>query len=173
MSETIEFAEFKRVEMKVGKVLEVVRHPGADKLYIVQIDVGRAAAADRHQSGAPLQRRGADGQRGGGTDQPRPPGCAASVRVHVALRRDPDESQSVLLQPACRWRWAPHRLTGLRAGAGGGTGSPTRPSTRPDHNKRVKAGPADLCRTHHRAAALPAGSASPLEDICLIQYAAP
>ena len=27
MSETIEFAEFKRVEMKVGKVLEVVRHP--------------------------------------------------------------------------------------------------------------------------------------------------
>ena len=31
MSETIEFAEFKRVEMKVGKVLEVVRHPGADK----------------------------------------------------------------------------------------------------------------------------------------------
>ena len=25
MSETIEFAEFKRVEMKVGKVLEVVR----------------------------------------------------------------------------------------------------------------------------------------------------
>ena len=38
MSETIEFAEFKRVEMKVGKVLEVVRHPGADKLYIVQID---------------------------------------------------------------------------------------------------------------------------------------
>ena len=40
MSETIEFAEFKRVEMKVGKVLEVVRHPGADKLYIVQIDVG-------------------------------------------------------------------------------------------------------------------------------------
>ena len=40
MSETIEFVEFKRVEMKVGKVLEVVRHPGADKLYIVQIDVG-------------------------------------------------------------------------------------------------------------------------------------
>ncbi|MGE6268270.1 hypothetical protein ACLH0O_14765 [Aeromonas media] len=40
MSETIEFAEFKRVEMKVGKVLEVVRHSGADKLYIVQIDVG-------------------------------------------------------------------------------------------------------------------------------------
>ncbi len=40
MSETIEFAEFKRVEMKVGKVLEVVRHPGANKLYIVQIDVG-------------------------------------------------------------------------------------------------------------------------------------
>lgn len=40
MSETIEFAEFKRVEMRVGKVLEVVRHPGADKLYIVQIDVG-------------------------------------------------------------------------------------------------------------------------------------
>jgi tRNA-binding EMAP/Myf-like protein len=56
MSETIEFAEFKRVEMKVGKVLEVV-HPGADKLYIVQIDVGRAAAADRHQSGAPTAKR--------------------------------------------------------------------------------------------------------------------
>ncbi|MBZ6073764.1 tRNA-binding protein [Aeromonas schubertii] len=40
MSETIEFADFKRIEMKVGRVLEVVRHPGADKLYIVQIDVG-------------------------------------------------------------------------------------------------------------------------------------
>ena len=40
MSETIEFAEFKRVEMKVGKVLEVVRHPGADIMTIIFYNVG-------------------------------------------------------------------------------------------------------------------------------------
>lgn len=38
--ETVAYADFARLEMRTGKILEVERHPNADKLYIVQIDVG-------------------------------------------------------------------------------------------------------------------------------------
>jgi methionyl-tRNA synthetase len=36
----IEFADFQKVEMKTGKVLKVDIHPNADKLYVVQVDMG-------------------------------------------------------------------------------------------------------------------------------------
>lgn len=38
--ETVAFAEFARMEIRVGKIIEVRRHENADKLYIVQVDVG-------------------------------------------------------------------------------------------------------------------------------------
>lgn len=38
--ETVAYDDFARLEMRTGKILEVERHPNADKLYIVQIDVG-------------------------------------------------------------------------------------------------------------------------------------
>lgn len=36
----ISFQEFQQVEMKVGKVLSVEDHPGADKLMVIRVDVG-------------------------------------------------------------------------------------------------------------------------------------
>ena len=63
--ETVAYADFARLEMRVGKIVEVKRHENADKLYIVQVDV----AANRDQPGAVLQRRRADGKNGGGLMQ--------------------------------------------------------------------------------------------------------
>lgn len=65
--ETVAYADFARLEMRVGKIVEVKRHENADKLYIVQVD-GKNAA-NRDQSGAVLQRRRADGKNSGGLMQ--------------------------------------------------------------------------------------------------------
>jgi len=37
---TVSFEEFSRIEMRVGKVESVEDHPGADKLYILRINIG-------------------------------------------------------------------------------------------------------------------------------------
>lgn len=42
--ETVAYADFARLEMRVGKIVEVKRHENADKLYIVQVDVGENTA---------------------------------------------------------------------------------------------------------------------------------
>lgn len=39
--ETVAYADFARLEMRVGKIVEVKRHENADKLYIVQVDGGK------------------------------------------------------------------------------------------------------------------------------------
>lgn len=36
----ITFEDFKKLEIKVGKVLEVNDHPNADKLYVLKVDIG-------------------------------------------------------------------------------------------------------------------------------------
>ncbi len=36
----ITFDEFKRIEIKTAKILDVKNHPEADKLYIIDIDLG-------------------------------------------------------------------------------------------------------------------------------------
>lgn len=36
----VTFDEFKRIEIKTAKILEVKDHPGADRLYIVDVDLG-------------------------------------------------------------------------------------------------------------------------------------
>jgi len=36
----ITFEDFKKLEIKVGKVLEVNDHPNADKLYVLKVDTG-------------------------------------------------------------------------------------------------------------------------------------
>ena len=38
--DTISYTDFAKLEIRTGKIKEVVRHPNADKLYIVQIDIG-------------------------------------------------------------------------------------------------------------------------------------
>lgn len=38
--ETVAYGDFARLEIRTGKIIEVKRHANADKLYIVQIDIG-------------------------------------------------------------------------------------------------------------------------------------
>ena len=38
----VTYSEFKKLELKVGKVLSVQPHPNADKLYVMQVDLGEA-----------------------------------------------------------------------------------------------------------------------------------
>ena len=36
----ITFEEFKKLELKIGKVVSVADHPNADKLYVMKVDIG-------------------------------------------------------------------------------------------------------------------------------------
>ncbi len=36
----IKLEDFKKLEIKIGKILEVNDHPNADKLYVVKVDLG-------------------------------------------------------------------------------------------------------------------------------------
>lgn len=38
--ETVAYGDFAKLELRVGKIVEVKRHDNADKLYIARIDVG-------------------------------------------------------------------------------------------------------------------------------------
>ncbi|MGB9674742.1 MAG: methionine--tRNA ligase subunit beta [Nanopusillaceae archaeon] len=38
--EYIDIEEFKKIELKVGRVIDVQDHPNADKLYIIKVDLG-------------------------------------------------------------------------------------------------------------------------------------
>lgn len=38
--EIISFDQFAALDMRVGRIREVARHPGADRLYVAQIDFG-------------------------------------------------------------------------------------------------------------------------------------
>lgn len=38
--ETVAYADFARLEIRTGKIVDVKRHENADKLYIAKIDVG-------------------------------------------------------------------------------------------------------------------------------------
>ena len=40
MSGTVSFDEFKKMDIRVAKVLSVDEHPNADKLYLIQLDLG-------------------------------------------------------------------------------------------------------------------------------------
>ncbi len=43
MEPKIPFADFEKIELKVGTILEVENHPKADKLYILKVDLGEEA----------------------------------------------------------------------------------------------------------------------------------
>lgn len=38
--DTVAYSDFAKLEMRTGKIVEVKRHENADKLYIVQVDIG-------------------------------------------------------------------------------------------------------------------------------------
>jgi len=37
---TITFDEFKRIDLRIGKIVEVIDHPKADRLYVIRVDLG-------------------------------------------------------------------------------------------------------------------------------------
>ena len=37
----VRFEDFSKVDLKIGKVLEVTDHPNADKLYVLKVDIGQ------------------------------------------------------------------------------------------------------------------------------------
>ena len=37
----VSFEDFSKVDLKIGKVLEVTDHPNADKLYVLKVDIGQ------------------------------------------------------------------------------------------------------------------------------------
>lgn len=39
MKEKIPFQDFEKLDLKVGKILEVSNHPNADKLYVLKVDL--------------------------------------------------------------------------------------------------------------------------------------
>lgn len=97
--ETVAYADFARLEMRVGKIVEVKRHENADKLYIVQVDVGKNTA-NRDQPGAVLQRRGVDGKNGGGLMQSAKAKMRGETSECMLLCAETDDgSESVLLTP--------------------------------------------------------------------------
>jgi len=40
MSETLSINDFSRLDLRVGRITEVADHPNADKLYVMQCDLG-------------------------------------------------------------------------------------------------------------------------------------
>ncbi|MCP4649452.1 MAG: methionine--tRNA ligase subunit beta [PVC group bacterium] len=36
----VSFDDFKKVELKIARIIEVIEHPNADKLYVLKIEVG-------------------------------------------------------------------------------------------------------------------------------------
>ncbi len=38
--ENIKFAEWQKTDLRVGKILSVENHPNADKLYLIEVDLG-------------------------------------------------------------------------------------------------------------------------------------
>jgi methionyl-tRNA synthetase len=39
--ETIPYSEWEKIDLRVGKILSVEDHPNADKLYLVEVDLGK------------------------------------------------------------------------------------------------------------------------------------
>ena len=39
--ETIPYAQWEKLDLRVGKILSVEDHPNADKLYLVEVDLGK------------------------------------------------------------------------------------------------------------------------------------
>ena len=59
--ETISFNDFTKVELRTAKVLEVVPHPDADRLYLLQLEVWHAPAAEPAESSdSPAHAAGAE-----------------------------------------------------------------------------------------------------------------
>lgn len=41
MADTIKFSDWEKLDLRVGKILSVEGHPDADKLYLLEVDLGK------------------------------------------------------------------------------------------------------------------------------------
>ena len=72
MAEPLAYEDFAKMELRVAKVLEARPHPNADKLLLLQIDVGDDAEADRGRHPPALHARATRRQAHRRRQQPRP-----------------------------------------------------------------------------------------------------
>jgi methionyl-tRNA synthetase len=41
MADEVKFSEWQRLDLRVAKILSVENHPNADKLYVIEVDLGK------------------------------------------------------------------------------------------------------------------------------------
>ena len=86
--ELIGFDDFKKLDIRIAKVLSVENHPNADKLYILKVDVGPLAslpidpAVANTVAGAPEQKAVEPGSAGRDIRQ-----CVAGLRPFISPER--------------------------------------------------------------------------------------
>ena len=86
----IGFDDFKKLDIRIAKVLSVENHPNADKLYILKVDIGPAAlpiatdgpAVANTVAGAPEQKAVEPGSAGRDIRQ-----CVAGLRPFISPER--------------------------------------------------------------------------------------
>jgi methionyl-tRNA synthetase len=95
----IGFDDFKKLDIRIAKVLSVENHPNADKLYILKVDIGPAAspAVETPVAGAPEQKADQTGSAGREIRQ-----CVAGLRPFISPERllNRHVAMVVNLQPA-------------------------------------------------------------------------
>ena len=101
-ADLIDFATFKKLELVVGRITEVTVHPKADRLYIVQIDVGRDAPVQSVTSLVPYYTvEELTGRSVVVLVNLEPATMRGEVSEAMLLCAEtPDESESVLLTPS-------------------------------------------------------------------------
>ncbi len=104
--ETISFNDFTKVELRTAKVLEVVPHPDADRLYLLQIEGGPAPAAEPAESSESPEN--AEGAESAAPSAPRPERrqIVAGIREHYT----PEELVGRTIVVV--WNLAPAKLRG-------------------------------------------------------------
>ena len=82
--ELIGFDDFKKLDIRIAKVLSVENHPNFDKLYILKVDIGPAASppVDNAVVGAPEQKAVESGSAGRDIRQ-----CVAGLRPFISPER--------------------------------------------------------------------------------------
>lgn len=98
----VDFAHFTKLTLVVGRILEVVVHPRADRLYIVQIDVGLDAAVQSVTSLVPYYTVAElTGRSVVVLTNLEPARMRGEISEAMLLCAEtPDESESVLLAPS-------------------------------------------------------------------------
>jgi len=102
--ETISFNDFTKVELRTAKVLEVVPHPDADRLYLLQIEGGPAPAPEPPEN--------AESTEGGSEPLPAPPSRPERRQIVAGIREFYTPEELVGRTIVVVWNLAPAKLRG-------------------------------------------------------------